>query len=159
MDTTENTNDTETLFSIHNLPFGYQDKNVLNEVNFTINRGEFVCFMGPNGGGKSTLLQMMLGFLKQQSGNIFYKGRNVTEWLNDPQLKREYHQQVGILFQNVDIQLFNSTVYDEIAFGPKQMDIPEEEIENRVNDTSISLDSTISKRMFLTIYLAVKNEK
>lgn len=134
MDTTENTNDTETLFSIHNLTFGYQDKNVLNEVNFTINRGEFVCFMGPNGGGKSTLLQMMLGFLKQQSGNIFYKGRNVTEWLNDPQLKREYHQQVGILFQNVDIQLFNSTVYDEIAFGPKQMDIPEEEIENRVND-------------------------
>ena len=48
--------------------------------------------------------------------------------------KKQYHQQVGILFQNVDIQLFNSTVYDEIAFGPKQMQLPPNEIQRRVND-------------------------
>lgn len=49
-------------------------------------------------------------------------------------LKKQYHQQVGILFQNVDIQLFNSTVYDEIAFGLKQMELPQEEINKRVQD-------------------------
>lgn len=123
-----------TDFSIRNLSFGYKDKQVLKDVSFDINHGECVCFMGPNGGGKSTMLQMMLGFLTQQSGTISYRGKTVDQWLADPKTKREYHQQVGILFQNVDIQLFNSTVYDEIAFGPRQMDLGTEEVKRRVDD-------------------------
>lgn len=122
------------LFSINNLSFAYKDKPVLSDVSFGINPGEFVCFMGPNGGGKSTTLQMMLGFLKPNGGDIAYRGTSVAQWLADPKTKREYHQQVGVLFQNVDIQLFNSTVYDEIAFGPRQMDLGAEEVDRRVSD-------------------------
>lgn len=122
------------LFSIQHLSFGYQDKQVLDDIGFDIETGEFICFMGPNGGGKSTLLQMMLGFLEPRSGSIAYRSRPVPQWLADPKLKREYHQQVGILFQNVDVQLFNSTVYDEIAFGPRQMGLSDEEIDRRVQD-------------------------
>lgn len=124
----------EVLFSVEDVSFGYQDKQVLKDASFTVNKGEFLCFMGSNGGGKTTMLQLFLGFLKKTSGDILYRGRSVDDWLSDARMKREYHQQVGILFQNVDVQLFNSTVYDEIAFGPRQMNLTAEQIDNRVQE-------------------------
>ncbi|WP_290033223.1 energy-coupling factor ABC transporter ATP-binding protein [Ligilactobacillus cholophilus] len=122
------------MFEIKDLGFNYGKKVVFHDISFTINEGDFLCLMGPNGSGKTTFLQMLEGFLVPQHGEISYKGMNLRKWLDKPITKKKYHQQVGILFQNVDIQLFNSTVYDEIAFGPKQMNLSQEEVDERVND-------------------------
>lgn len=121
-------------FEIKNLSFGYSKKDVLHNVNFDISDNEYLCLMGPNGSGKSTLMQIIAGFLKANYGEIIFKGKSLDNWLIDSLNKKMYHQKVGILFQNVDIQLFNSSVYEEVAFGPKQMELPNEVIKKRVND-------------------------
>lgn len=122
------------MFEISNLGFKYGKKQVFEDISFSVDEGEFLCLMGPNGSGKTTLLQMFEGFLMPKEGQIKYEDRTIQEWMSKSFTKKQYHQQVGILFQNVDIQLFNSTVYDEIAFGPKQMDLPEDEVKQRVED-------------------------
>lgn len=122
------------MFEIENLGFSFGKKKVFEDISFSVEEGEFLCLMGPNGSGKSTLLQVLEGFLTPKKGSVTYQGRNLNDWLGESYTKKQYHQQVGILFQNVDIQLFNSTVYDEIAFGPKQMQLPPNEIQRRVND-------------------------
>lgn len=122
------------MFEVSNLGFKYGKKQVFEDISFSVDEGEFLCLMGPNGSGKTTLLQMFEGFLMPKEGQIKYEDRTIQEWMSKSFTKKQYHQQVGILFQNVDIQLFNSTVYDEIAFGPKQMDLPEDEIKQRVED-------------------------
>lgn len=84
--------------------------------------------------GKSTLFQILEGFLKPTSGSLEFEGKDLQELLANESSKKKFHQKVGILFQNVDTQLFNSTVYDEIAFGPKQMNLSQDEIKQRVED-------------------------
>lgn len=121
-------------FEVNDLTFGYSKKNVLQDVSFNVDDNEYLCLMGPNGSGKSTLMQIISGFLKPVSGSIAFEGKQLNDWLNNDIGKKNYHQKVGILFQNVDIQLFNSSVYEEIAFGPKQMGLSADEIDERVND-------------------------
>lgn len=118
------------------MSFRYKDEKgtVFEDVNFKINKGEFVCLMGPNGSGKSTLFQILEGFLKPTNGSLEFEGKDLQELLTNESSKKKFHQKVGILFQNVDTQLFNSTVYDEIAFGPKQMNLSQDEINQRVED-------------------------
>lgn len=90
--------------------------------------------MGPNGSGKSTLFQILEGFLKPTGGSLKFEGNDLKQILVNESSKKKFHQRVGILFQNVDTQLFNSTVYDEIAFGPKQMNLSPTEVNQRVED-------------------------
>ena len=77
--------------------------------------------MGENGTGKSSLISLLTGFKQEESGRILFLGKEVREWLKDKRQKRDFYSRFGILFQDVDSQLFNSTVYDEIAFGPRQL--------------------------------------
>ncbi|MBU3852162.1 MAG: energy-coupling factor ABC transporter ATP-binding protein [Candidatus Paralactobacillus gallistercoris] len=132
-------------FEVKNLSFGYGKKDVLRDVNFNIDDNEYLCLMGPNGSGKSTLMQIMSGFLKAKHGEVLFQGKPLNTWLADDLTKKTYHQKVGILFQNVDIQLFNSSVYEEVAFGPKQMELPAEVIAQRVNDCLALLGITSLK--------------
>ena len=118
----------EHLTHIYNegMPF---EKKALDDININIEQGEFVGIIGPSGSGKSTLIQMFNGLLKPTSGNVFINGKNIHgEGVN----KKEVRQQVGLVFQYPEYQLFEMTVYEDVAFGPKNLGLSEAEIKERV---------------------------
>ncbi len=91
--------------------------------------------MGANGCGKSTLLKLLNGIISPDSGSYGFHGEEVThKKLQDEKFSKLLHQKIGFVFQNSDTQLFCSSVYDEVAFGPRQMGLEESEVEHRVND-------------------------
>ncbi len=101
----------------------------LDHVDFTVNQGEFMGIIGHTGSGKSTLIQHLNGLIKPTSGQVLFDGRDI--WA-DKQFTRQVRFQVGLVFQYPEYQLFEETVYKDIAFGPKNMKLPEEEIRRRV---------------------------
>lgn len=110
------------------LYYSYPDGNsVINGINFRINHGESVGIVGANGVGKSTLLNLLLGILSPQKGEV-----NVG---NIPMTKKTLsliRQRMGLVFQDSDHQLFMNKVYDDVAFGPRNMKLDEDEVERRV---------------------------
>ena len=101
----------------------------IEHVNFSVERGEFIGVIGHTGSGKSTLIQHLNGLLKPTSGQILFDGRDI--W-SDKAFTRSIRFQVGLVFQYPEYQLFEETVYKDIAFGPKNMGLPPEEIRRRV---------------------------
>lgn len=94
---------------------------VLDGVGFRIEKGEKVVLLGANGCGKTTLLKVLDALVFPSQGEYLYKGRPVTKkTLKNDGFHRVFRREVGLLFQNPDAMLFNPTVYDEIAFGPRQ---------------------------------------
>lgn len=97
---------------------------VLDDVAFRVEKGEKVVLLGANGCGKTTLLKILGGLIFPSSGEYHYKGRSVTKAaLKDQGFRGAFRREVAFLFQNPDAMLFNPTVYDEIAFGPRQHDL------------------------------------
>ncbi len=117
------------LYSI-GTPFEHQ---ALDNVNFAVNRGEFVGIIGHTGSGKSTLMQQLNGLLKPTSGQVLLDGVDI--W-SDKKLTRQARFRVGLVFQYPEYQLFEETVYRDIAFGPKNMGLKEEEIDRRVREAA-----------------------
>jgi len=109
-----------------NTPFMYD---AVKNINFTIQRGEIIGIIGHTGSGKSTLVQHLNGLLKPTFGEILLDNKNI--W-NEPKKIREIRSRVGLVFQYPEYQLFEDTVYKDIAFGPKNMGLDELEIETRV---------------------------
>ncbi len=105
------------------------EKKALDNINFEINKGEFVGIIGHTGCGKSTLVQHFNGLLKPEEGNIYIDGNLV----NNSNIK-EMRKKVGLVFQYPEYQLFESTVYKDIAFGIKNEKLSEEEEYNRVKE-------------------------
>ena len=100
----------------------YNGNAALVEVSFTVASGEKVVLLGANGTGKSTLLRIMDGLIAPTSGIYRYKGEPIDpQRLRASPLNRRFRREVALLFQNPDAMLFNPTVYDEIAFGPRQL--------------------------------------
>lgn len=115
------------LLQIENLSFSYSDQRpVLHRINLSIQRGEKVALVGPNGAGKSTLLLHLNGILSGQ-GRIKIAGLELNR-SNLPQIRAA----VGLVFQNPDDQLFSPTVFEDVAFGPLHMGLPEDEVRQRV---------------------------
>ena len=102
----------------------------LDKVSLSIYKGEFVGLIGHTGSGKSTLIQHMNGLLKPSSGQVLFEGQDV--W-SDAKLTRQLRFHVGLVFQYPEYQLFEETVFQDIAFGPKNMGLPEDEIKERVH--------------------------
>lgn len=101
----------------------------LEDVSLEIEEGELVAVIGHTGSGKSTLIQHFNGLLKPSDGKVYVDGQDI--WEN----KKTLHQSrftVGLCFQYPEYQLFEETVYKDISFGPKNMDLSEEEIDSRV---------------------------
>ena len=111
-------------------PFQHQ---ALDNVNFSVERGEFIGIIGHTGSGKSTLMQHMNGLLKPTSGKVLLDGQDI--W-SDKKLTRQARFRVGLVFQYPEYQLFEETVYKDIAFGPKNMGLKEEEIDRRVREAA-----------------------
>jgi cobalt/nickel transport system ATP-binding protein len=108
---------------------------VLDGVSFRIEKGEKVVLLGANGCGKTTLLKILDGLVFPSGGEYFHKGRPVTKRaLKDDGLHRSFRREVALLFQNPDAMLFNPTVRDEIAFGPRQHGLGD--VEERVRKWS-----------------------
>ena len=105
----------------------------LQDVSFCVERGEFIGIIGHTGSGKSTLMQHMNGLLKPTSGSVLLDGKDI--WA-DKALTRQSRFRVGLVFQYPEYQLFEETVYKDIAFGPKNMRLSEEEIDRRVREAA-----------------------
>ena len=111
----------------------------VDDVNVTIEKGEFVGIIGHTGSGKSTLIQHLNGLLKQTSGDVIINGRNI--WSKDVNI-RDIRFEVGLVFQYSEHQLFEETVYKDIAFGPKNMELSSEEVDKRVREAAASMGIT-----------------
>ena len=109
-----------------NTPF---EKKALDDVNLNINRGDFIGLIGHTGSGKSTLVQHLNGLIRPTTGRIIVDGMDITS--KDANLK-EIRQKVGLVFQYPEHQLFEETIYKDIAFGPKNLVLEEGKIYGRV---------------------------
>ena len=105
----------------------------LENVSFSVEKGEFVGIIGHTGSGKSTLIQHLNGLLKPTSGKVLLDGRDI--W-SDKAFTRQCRFRVGLVFQYPEYQLFEETVYKDIAFGPKNMGLSREEIDRRVRESA-----------------------
>ena len=111
-------------------PFEHQ---ALTDVSFCVERGEFIGIIGHTGSGKSTLIQHLNGLLKPTSGQVLLDGKDIWE---NKAATRQARFRVGLVFQYPEYQLFEETVYKDIAFGPKNMGLDEQEIDRRVREAA-----------------------
>ena len=109
------------------------EHDALRDVSFSVQRGEFIGVIGHTGSGKSTLMQHLNGLLKPTSGKILLDGKDI--W-SDKKLTRQSRFRVGLVFQYPEYQLFEETVYKDIAFGPKNMGLKSDEIDRRVREAA-----------------------
>ncbi|MBW3088359.1 ABC transporter ATP-binding protein [Bifidobacterium sp. 82T24] len=108
---------------------------VLRDFDMTIGRGESVALLGPNGSGKTTIMRILNGLEFLDSGEYRFDGEAITKAaLADKTFARRLHQRIGFVFQNSETQLFCPSVGEEIAFGPAQMGLPDDEIRRRTRD-------------------------
>jgi len=123
----------EIVFDVRDIVYRYEDVTALDALTLSVVRGERVAFVGANGSGKSTLLRLLDGLYFAERGSVAFCGEQLTEaGFQDDDFARAFRRRVGLVFQNPDVQLFNPTVFDEVAFGPLQMRWPKEEIRARV---------------------------
>lgn len=128
----------EPILQVKNLSYVYSagtpfEHKALDAVSFTLNRGEFIGVIGHTGSGKSTLMQQLNGLLKPTSGQVLLNGVDI--W-SDKQTTRQARFQVGLVFQYPEYQLFEETVYKDIAFGPKNMCLDAGEVDRRVREAA-----------------------
>ena len=124
----------ETIIKTENLSYVYSagtpyEHRAIDDINIEIEKGSFVGLIGHTGSGKSTLIQHLNGLIKPTSGKIYIGGEDL--WANPKDIRR-FRFKVGLVFQYPEHQLFEETVRKDIAFGPKNMGLSEEEIEERV---------------------------
>lgn len=128
----------ENIFSLKGVGYSFLEKfPALENVTFEVNKGERIVILGANGSGKSSILQILDGLVFPQRGGVKFMGHELSEKaLKDEEFNRFFRKKVGLVFQNSDVQLFSSTVWDEIAFGQVQMDLSQEEIKTRISELS-----------------------
>jgi cobalt/nickel transport system ATP-binding protein len=123
------------LFELHRVTYRYRQVTALDELTLAIPAGSRVALVGANGSGKSTLLRVLDGLYFPASGQVQFHGSELTEErFADDAFAFQFRQQVGLVFQNPDVQLFNPTVFDEVAFGPLQLRWPKNEVRDRVGE-------------------------
>ena len=142
-----------SVIRTENLTYTYSqgtpfEKTAVKDVNIEIEEGELVGIIGHTGSGKSTLIQHLNGLIKPTSGKIFIDGADI----HDKDIKlRDVRFKVGLVFQYPEYQIFEETVYKDIAFGPTNMGLDEGEIDKRVRETAKLVgidDSLLNKSPF-----------
>ena len=124
------------MIELKNVSYVYSDDSpfetkALNNISLKIEDGGFYGLIGHTGSGKTTLVQLIAGLVKPSSGEILIDGVNIA----DKKIKmRDIPQRIGLVFQYPEYQLFEETVFDDVAFGPRNMGCGEEEVKRRVTD-------------------------
>lgn len=126
-----------SILEVKNLTHSYSGNtpfvnDAVSGVSFTAEKGEIIGIIGHTGSGKSTLVQHLNGLLKPTAGEVFVDGENI--WQNPKEI-RKIRSKVGLVFQYPEYQLFEETVYADIAFGPKNMGLEGDELDERVRET------------------------
>ena len=109
------------------------ERTALDHVNIQVEKGEILGIIGHTGSGKSTLIQHLNGLLKPTSGQVLFEGEDIWE---SKERTRAVRFQVGLVFQYPEYQLFEETIYKDIAFGPRNMGLDEKEIDRRVREAA-----------------------
>lgn len=123
------------MIEIKNVCFRYGDREVIKDASINIQEGESVALIGANGSGKSTFLKLLNGIIFPDSGSYYFDNVNISKkQMENSRYSRTFHKKIGFVFQNSDAQLFCPTVYEEVAFGPRQMGMDEVKVKERVED-------------------------
>ncbi len=119
--------DNEMLLRISNISFAYkQDRMILDNLSLNVSRGEKIGVLGPNGAGKTSLFLIIAGVEKPSSGEVYLNNKLI--------LPGSFNTELGLVFQDSDDQVFNFSVFEDIAFGPRNMGLSEPEVARRVNE-------------------------
>jgi cobalt/nickel transport system ATP-binding protein len=129
------------IFDIHEVVCRYDDVVALDRLTLRIPGGRRTALLGPNGSGKSTLLMLLNALVLPDAGSVRFDGSELTEEaMRDRATASSFRRRVGFVFQNPDIQLFNPTVFEELAFGPLQLGWEEQRIRDAVAKTLRQMD-------------------
>ena len=124
------------LFELRDVSFGYDGIPALRGISLQVAQGERLALVGANGSGKSTLLRLFDGLCFPALGSITFDGQTMTaERLQQNTFALPFRRRVALVFQNPDVQLFNPTVFDEVAFGPLQLQWPKDKLLTRIEET------------------------
>lgn len=147
------------MIKLDDICFAYDSTPVLKHFSTEIADGEFVVIKGDNGCGKSTLLNIINALEFAEIGTYTFDGTVIDKkTVKNEQFVKAFHQKIGYVFQNTDAQLFCSSVYDEIAFAPRQMQLDEAEIAKRVDDM-LKLTSTEHLKERAPFHLSMGEKK
>ena len=128
----------ENIFELQNVSYSYSgDHSALNDVSMVVKARESISILGANGSGKSTLLKILCGLIFPSAGTVKAFGSPLSEAgmeLNRCEFARYFRRRVGMVFQDADSQLFSPVVWEEVSFAPLQLGLPEQEVQNRVNE-------------------------
>lgn len=122
------------LFEAREIVFNYRETRALDRLSLVVSRGERIALLGANGSGKSTLLRILDALQFPSAGTLEFCGESLDERrFFDQEFAHRFRRRVGFVFQNPDVQLFNPTVFDELAFGPLQLRWPKERIREKID--------------------------
>ncbi len=125
-----------TLFDLRDVCFEYEGIPALRGLSLQIAMGERIALVGANGSGKSTLLRILDALYFANGGSVTFDGQPLTaERTQDDKFALPFRRRVALVFQNPDVQLFNPTVFDEVAFAPLQLQWPKEKVIAKVSET------------------------
>ena len=124
----------DLVFQLENVKFSYLGRfPALCGIGMEIKRGEKLAILGANGTGKTTLLEILDGLIFADSGSVKFFGQEINQQAFNDDFSRYFRSQVGLVFQNPEVQLFCPTVKEDIIFGPLQLGVPKEEIKKRLD--------------------------
>ena len=130
----------EPLFRLRGVRYAYAGRQVaLDGIDLDIRVGERLALLGANGSGKSTLLKLLDGIVAPSEGEMRALGREVAA-VAAGEDAFQFHREVGLVFQDPDIQLFSATVFDDVAFGPLQLGLSKEEVRERVDEALTAME-------------------
>lgn len=139
----------ETIIKTEKLCFSYTENGkqvpILRDVDFSVERGSFVCVLGHNGSGKSTLAKILDFILTKTSGRLWLFGKEITDGMTEDEIY-EIRKKIGMVFQNPDNQLVATIVEEDVAFGPENLGMKPEEIRKRVDDALLAVGMSEYKK-------------
>lgn len=129
------------IFQLERVTFRYLNRfDAVIDLDLVVQPGEQIAILGANGSGKSTLLKLLDGLYKPNKGKMAILGQPVENVLNDLNDTYTFHRQVGLVFQDPEVQLFSPTVWDEVTFGPLQLGVSKAEVRERATQALQQMD-------------------